>query len=457
MKAASWVGLGGALLLWPALVNRYPIVFSDTAALEAMGLEPSMGWDKPWVYGPLTLLFHAGVSLWGVALVQALVVSTLLWAVGRAVGLRGGAWSGAWHGALCALLAVGSAAPWFASFIMPDIFAPVTVLCLFLLAAGPSAGSSRRARAAAGLLAAIAIASHLTHLVIASGCLATILLLRPRRFLVCAAPLAAALLWLLACNLVGNGVAAVSPYGSVFALSRLQADGPATDYLRSVCPQAKLRLCHWLDRLPMDSDVFLWDPDGPMWDGAFGPTLLAPEAAAVVRATLAFAPWQVAKAAALNTWRQLGRNRVGDTLGPEYLSATVGLLLRTFFPLAEQARFAHSRQAAGTLEVVAAPLAGLRAGLLLLGAAGSLAAALAWRRSPALLLPLLILAGILANAFATGALSGPHDRYGARIAWLVLLPPVYALALRLQHARPRRDVASGSMHEQPCSAGQGME
>ena len=490
MKAAGWVGAGAVLLLWPALVNGYPVVFSDTAALEAMGLQPTIGWDKPWVYGPLSVLFHAGLSLWGVALAQALALSAMVWLAGRTVGLRGGVW----HGVVCCVLAAGSAVPWFASFIMPDVFAPLTVLSLFLLGWG---GDVRRERgdgvpptmaeldpanhagpvgdvdwasgkallgterchmprrvdakvepwhddwgiAAVALLAAIAIASHLTHLVIAAACLGVVLLTRPRRFLLCAAPLAAALAWLVACNAVGNGAVAVSPYGSVFALARLQADGPAVDYLHTVCPQAKLRLCHWVDRLPMDSDAFLWDPDGPMWGGGFGPTLLAPEAAALVRATVAFEPLQVAVDAARNTLRQLGRNRVGDTLGPQYLDATVGLLLRTYFPAAEQARFARSRQVAGTLPAAAIPLAGLRAALLAAGAAGTLAATLAWRRWPALAgLAGLVLAGVLANAFATGALSGPHDRYGARIAWLVLLPPLYALiALGLQ----RRDVALG--------------
>jgi hypothetical protein len=49
------------------------------------------------------------------------------------------------------------------------------------------------------------------------------------------------------------------------------------------------------------------------------------------------------------------------------------------------------------------------------------------KRQPVLAgLALTIALGILANAFATGALSGPHDRYGARIAWLVLLPPLLA-------------------------------
>ena len=425
VKRSAWIGLGTALLLWPAIVNRYPIVFSDTAALEAMGLEPTIGWDKPWVYGPLTLLLHAGWSLWGVAVAQALVVSAVLWQAGRQLGLRGGAW----HGAICAVLAVGSAAPWFACFVMPDVFAPVTVLSLFVLATGD--GRWGGSKGAALLLATVAIASHLTHLVIAAACLPVILLVRPRRVLLCAAPLAGALAWLVACNAVGNGVVGVSPYGSVFALARLQADGPATDYLRTVCPQAGLRLCHWVDRLPMDSDVFLWDPDGPVWAGHFGPTLFAPEAAAAVRATVAFEPVQVARAALLNTLRQLGRNRLGDTLTPIYLRVTVGLLLRTYFPAAEQTRFAGSLQLAGGLAAVASPLAGLQTVLLLFGAAGSVAAAgLAWRRSPDLAaLSLLVLAGVGANAFATGALSGPHDRYGARIAWLLLLPPLYGLAL----------------------------
>ena len=174
-----------------------------------------------------------------------------------------------------------------------------------------------------------------------------------------------------------------------------------------------------------------------MWDNDFGPLLLAPEAAAVVKATLAFEPWQAARAAALNTLRQLARNQVGDTLGPEYLASTVGLLLRTYFPAAEQARFARSRQVAGHLPALAAPLAGLRTLLLAVGALGSIAlAGLAWRQSaPLARFSLLVGGGVLANAFATGALSGPHDRYGARIAWLLLLPPCYALALRLQARR----------------------
>ncbi len=411
---------GAALLAWPALVNGYPIVFSDTAAIGAMGLEPNMGWDKPWVYGPLILLLHWGVSLWGVVAGQAVVMSTVLWQVGRIAG-PGGTWT---HAGLCGLLAVGSAAPWFVSFVMPDVLAPLTVLCLFLLAWGRlgQVGS-----VCVLLLCTAAIASHLAHLVVACGCLVAVAVGRPRRLLLCGAPLALALLWLVGANAIGNGIVGVSPYGSVFALARLQADGPAADYIHSVCPQAGYRLCEWSSRLPMDSDAFLWAPDGPVWAHESGPIAFTPEASRVVAATLHHEPLEVAWAAVLNTVRQLVRVRVGDTLGADYLNDTVGLLLRTYFPASELDRFLAARQANGTLGPAASPLQGLHLALLAVGAAGTvLLALLGWRRDATVAaLALTVALGVVANAFATGALSGPHDRYGARIAWLVLLPPAF--------------------------------
>ena len=58
-----------------------------------------------------------------------------------------------------------------------------------------------------------------------------------------------------------------------------------------------------------------------------------------------------------------------------------------------------------------------------------------WRHDPRRrALALCVLIGLAANAFATGALSKPHQRYGARIAWLL---PAAALLL----AQPRRETA----------------
>jgi hypothetical protein len=414
--------LGGLLLLWPAALNGYPIVFSDTGGLLAMGHVPEIGWDKPWVYGPFLRLTDLGLTLWLAILAQALIVSHLLWLLQKAT-IGGAPWR---HLALCAVLAAGTAAPWFASLLMPDIFAPVTVLSLFLLGFAPRPALSRGAFIWLLALAAFAIASHLAHLIVACGCLTVILLLRWRRLPLAAAPLALALAWLMLTNLIGNGAIGVSPYGSIFALARLQADGPAARYLHDVCPAAGYRLCAWADQLPEDSDKFLWDPDGPVWAHEYGPTMLVGEAKTIVAAALRAYPWLAAKAALRNAWAQAQLAAVGDTLIPDYLDTTVLPRLQRFFPPAEAARFTASLQAKGDLPAAAAPFLWPQPALLAAGLLGTLAAVpLGWlRRRPAIsALALTVLVGLAANAFATGALSHPHDRYEARLAWLLLLPP----------------------------------
>ena len=72
------MGCGALVLVLPALRNGYPLLFSDTGPLLEMGLEPSIGWDKPWIYGPF-LAFSLGMTLWLPLAAQALLVSWSLW------------------------------------------------------------------------------------------------------------------------------------------------------------------------------------------------------------------------------------------------------------------------------------------------------------------------------------------------------------------------------------------
>ena len=441
---------GALLLVWPALLNGYPIVFSDTGGLLSMALEPTIGWDKPWVYGPFLFATSQRATLWLPCLAQGLLLSHVLWMLQRAtIGARH-----AQHLALCGLLAATTAAPWFAALLMPDIFTPLTVLCLFLLAYG--APLTRLERGWVTGLAAFSIAVHLSHLIVAAAVLVPILVLRWRRLPICAAPLGIALAVLVLTNVVGNGVVGVSPFGSIFMLARLQADGVASDYLHDVCPAAGYRLCAWADRLPMDSDKFLWDPEGPVWQGEYGPTLLAAEASKVVSASLRARPGAFAKAALANTLRQVVMVRVGDALVPDYLDVTVLPRLVAYYPATEAARFVHGLQARGELVAEAAPFLWPHRVALLLGAVGSLWVLARFRRDPVFAgMAALLLVGIAANAFATGALSGPHDRYQARIAWLVVLPPLLALAGWISRDAPRHRPGSSGPAPRSRSAASG--
>ena len=435
MQTGTALAAGGGLLLWPAVLNGYPLVFSDTGAFLAQTVLGWPVWDKPFVYGPALAAFHWGVTLWLSAMAQGLLISWLLWLVQRV--LRG-AVRPVEHLLLCTGLAAFTAAPWFTALLMPDVLAPVLVLALFLLGFG-EARLSLAERLGLGAVVAFGVAAHLSHPPVAAALVALVwaLRMRWRPVLACALPLAAGVALLLATNLAAQGRLALAPYGAVFALARLVADGPAARTIAARCPEAGWHLCRWAGHLPTDSDLFLWSEDGPVWaprsDGAEpgGPISLAPEAAGIVAETIAREPFAVLRAAAANTWSQIGMAQVGDTLEPDHLSRQIGRLLVLGFPEAEQRRFAASLQARGLLPAAAAPFLPVQVPVLLLGAAGAL---LAWRsaaraRDPVRLgLVLCVLVGLAVNAAVTGALSGPHHRYQARIAWLLPLAALVGLA-----------------------------
>jgi hypothetical protein len=355
---------------------------------------------------------------------------------------RGGV-SPATHVLLCAVMAGLTTLPWFAATLMPDVFAGVAPLCLLLL--GLARDRLSRAEAAwLTLLGAFAVAAHLSHLPTALAlvvfvALATRRVLPPLRT---ALPVAIAAGALVAANAWAFGKPTLSPHGAVFLLARLQADGPAAATIRLACPRAGWHLCGFAARMPMDSDHFLWSAEGPpnrRPNGTpipMGAMRLAPEASEIVARTLRERPGAVAAAMARNTLAQAQMVAVGDTLGNRHLAASARRAIERL-PPRELAAFDAGAQMRGDLPAIAAPfLVPHRPVLLasLLLALAALALAL-WRgdRTRAALVAGLLLA-VAVNAFATGALSAPVDRYGARIIWLLPLAALLGLAPRTANA-----------------------
>lgn len=436
MTAAPVVLAAAALLALPALINGYPLVFIDTVSYLEQTVLWAVSWDKTYVYGPFLLLGHWRVSLWGALALQCAAIAWLLWLTARAV------WGEARRGAFMALV-LGMVAltslPWFAATLMPDVLSGVAVLCLFLLGFAPDR-LSRTETVFVVALGAVAVGAHLSHLVVAGSVVAIVLLVgrRLRPALLAAVPVALAVAALLAVNLVVNGRAVLSANGATFLLARLQDDGPATRLLRERCPQAGWHLCAHVQRLPMDSDEFLWDPDSPLHreaDGTpifMGSVRIAPEAREIVAATLVAYPLDVAAAMLRNGLRQLTLAEIGDTLGNRHLDLSARRMIAAGFPQ-ELAQFDGALQMRGLLADVAAPLRLPHAAVLLLSVPLALFAC--WRAARSgdrlrLGLVLAALVGLGANALVTGALSKPHHRYEARIIWLLPFAAVLALPPR---------------------------
>ena len=459
-RAARAIVLGALVLMWPAFWNGYPILYSDTNAFLVQGILDFFIWDKPYIYGPWMALFHWKYSLWPVLLAQALIVSSILWltaesfsslqnraqdlapvASDRRIFLLHINQSDTRFVLVCIALSILTAASWFTSLLMPDIFAPITVLCIYILAARPDLAWGARLWVLG--VGAFAICSHLSHLVIAAAVLLVVACMTFKRLKIAILPLVLALVVLIGTNLYGFQKFAVSPFGSVFLLARLAADGHIKPVLERTCADHALYLCDWKDRLASDSDAFMWDGQGPVWKHPGGPIGLAPEASILVRAAVKSYPFGVAQSLLNNTGRQLVMIGLGDTLHPDHLDTTIAVRLQKYFPPAELERFQRSKQAQDTL-AHSAPVFNILVWVsVLIGCIACLYAGLrAWVVSQRriLLLLAMVLAGIFANAFATGALSKPHYRYQTRIAWLLVCVPL--ILPRKSWGTPFKDITS---------------
>jgi hypothetical protein len=421
------VPAAAALLLWPALWNGYPIVFADTGTYLSQAINLYAGWDRPVFYSLFMLPLHATVTVWPVIVVQALLTARVLWVVCRVLLVRVSA-IGFVAGA--AVLAVGSWLPWIVSELMPDVFTPLLILVVCLLAWVPERLSGTERVVFVGL-AAFMIASQQSSLPLGCVLLAVLGGLKwvrgagfPsfHRWSLLVLPPAFALVALCSINLAAHHRFAVSPFGNVFLLARVIYDGPGMEALRRDCPTEHWRLCPYLADFPPISDDFLWALSSPLYR-AGGAKAVSQDADAIIRAALVAEPVGEARAAWSNTVEQLTSFASGDGLNP--WPGQVSPWVERDFPAREVAAYEGARQQVGSLGVPAI-LAGIHVAAALVGvvACAILLPVAFARRAVCFGFLLAVFIALPFSAAITGALSAPHDRYQSRIMWL---PPFIAV------------------------------
>lgn len=439
----------GFLLAWPAVWNGYPLVFADSGTYLGQAILLYLGWDRPAFYSLFLHALHWRVTLWAIPLAQGLIAAHLLALTLRVLDRPGPA-------PLllaAALLAFGTGLPWLVAQLMPDVFAGLLALALWLLGFG-TARLGRWERVWLLLLASGMVAVHLSHLPLTLGLAlvgGTLCWLRAgagaglRMTGRMAAPAALAIVALVTANAAGHGRVSVSPFGSVFFAARLIQDGPAVRTLDARCDAEAWRVCALREQLPMAANDFLWPPDGPLRGALGGGKAWAPEASALIAATLAREPGAVALAVMSNALRQFPILTSGDGLVPWPDEPGPAPLLAERFPPRELAAFRAARQQAGQLERDIAQLVPLHVLLAWMGLA--MLPWLAWlrrREAAASALCLLVLAWGVGNAMVNGGLSSVEPRYQGRIAWLFVFAAgatVLSSRVLIRHPVERRHAA----------------
>jgi hypothetical protein len=429
------------ILIAPALWNGYPLLQWDTGGYLARWYEGYLVPSRSTVFG-LYLHFGEGsnflINLAFQSLATLWILQTTLRVLGVTQLFR--------LVAISLLLALTTALPWLASMLLTDIFAGLSVLSLYLLVLHGEKLSPFERLALFGFTA-FAAATHSATLGVLLGlcCLGWIarLFLRGRFALSGlvqgSLTLVAGAAMLLSANFALSGQLAWTPGGYGVAFGRMMQDGIVARYLDDHCGQEKLKLCPYRKQLPATADEFLW---GNSMFNALGRFQgLNEEMGFIVTHSLADYPFRQAEAALAATAQQLAHVATGEGTNG-WIPHTYGIIERYIPSQRKPMRAAHQQHwdinfaAVNWLHV---PVA-LASMLLVLGI---IAAAIRGRRLDDLaLLAATVSFALLGNAFVCGVISGPHDRYGARMVWIATFTVLIAAARYLGDADEDKDSLS---------------
>jgi len=444
---ASWYGrsaiiLGGAILILSvALMNGYPLVYSDTGTYLRSAFTGFVPPDRPYWYGLfIELTSLGGYSLWGVVLVQAWLCSLLLWRCWMAFG-DGRAWT---YMLTLAILSPFTGLGWYAGQLVADIFTVIGVLAGILLL---FTNTSLWWRSLYGFILMMTCFVHLSNLMILPLTLVcTALITRWKGGTRTSIPLWVPMAMLILCwpaiwlaNKAVSGQGHLSQRSHVFLMSGMAESGILQQWLAEHCLDGSLAICQFKDSIPTTNKAFMWSERSPLhWGG--GADKVRDEYTAIIHATLKeprYLAWHV-KASLLSTARLLALWHVADELEGEYYrqgySAPYGSIASLVAH--ELDDFLASEQNTGSGKLWMRVIDPVYA--VLLGSSILFAVLLLLRRpgGPHVLLCLFTaIATILFGAWVCATLSTVDSRFMGRTAWL--LPMMASLILWRMHAERR--------------------
>lgn len=384
-------------------------------------------------YGMYLFTITAISSINLVPVITAILTVLTIATVSRSVGLNHLQTSG-----LLAILVAVSPLPFFNSMLMPDVFAGLAILAAAaFLFISPLYKWHRYLWA---IIILCAVLFHTANILILSGLLVITLVIAfvppaNKKSLVHKT----ALLFVIVLIGIAGEVffnAAVkhfthnAPIRPPFISARLIADGPGTLYAKNYCSTTAFEICHYQAALgKASSDDFLWslNPDIGVFTLASKESreLLSHQDSAFAIAVFKKYPTEVLRSTALNFLSQLTLVGLEEFNYPK-------LMITDFsekIPEADFKRLQESKAGKDIFPLITSEwliLTGIIVSLLVY----AYHARLQRRTQPIFWLSIVILSGILINALICGALSTPHDRYQARVIWLLPLIAFYAYSLR---------------------------
>jgi hypothetical protein len=254
MHSAWAYGLCAVFPAWPALYNRFPLVFSDTDPYIAAAMVGGLPADRPIYYSIFISIIGQLQSICAVVVVQGLIVAGVL-RVALSAAL--GPISALWLVLAVGLLALLTPLPWFASWLMPDVFSG-TLIIAFIVLAIYWRDLTASVRLGLGLVLVfsniVATGNLLLLSLMTGGFLTGEWVVKRRLNKLRTHALLGTLLGSYCLVIFPNyayfGLATINPEGNVFLAARLFDAGLMAPYLERRCPSwPEIPLCPFLDEV----------------------------------------------------------------------------------------------------------------------------------------------------------------------------------------------------------------
>jgi hypothetical protein len=419
---------------------------------------------RSFYYGVLLYIGELAGGFWLSVLGQALVVAYVIFILAvRCYGLSLAAFL-----ILIGTLALISTAPFFVGLLMPDIFAGVTILVTAILIAFWG-NLKRYERIVLALILTFAVMTHPTHLMVCVVMLGIYVIANALRgfsfqrfrvgaVVVISACVAAGILAELSFNFFVAKVIGVPPIRPPFIMARLIEMGPGYEYLKTHCSDPVFTVCRFLDQLPQRTETFLWSSGASV--GVF--PLASPETkralgeeqyAFAIR-VLMFDPVGVTVSLLRYGLHQLGTFGLAEF----YYCDECATEIRDSLPAEHWSRMQHAVAFHHSWPSRAFTIVDhffVILSLMLLTAVAAFhfnrgVDRRALQVEACRLLPgwffVAVAVGIGANALICGGFSVVHDRYQARVIWLLPLVALLLLARFVQYGsawpNPRSESSS---------------
>jgi len=440
-REGALVVIGAVLALAPALLNGFPFVYSDTGTYLRSAFTGEVPFDRPYWYGGFVrLVSGTGISLWGVAVAQALLCSWGVLRVSRLI-LPGERKTWFYIG-LMAVLAAGTGVGWYAGLLIPDVFTGIGLLAVFAIL-HPSSTLLTRLFDAVLIIAACWF--HTSNLLILPLSGLVLFALHGRvgwrkRFAIWSVTTIVAWGSLALANRFLEGEAYVTRNGHVFLMGRMLDLGMLGPYLDTHCGSESFGICQYRDSLPPHSQEFLWGETSPVRkQGGWEAT--KEEYGRIVKGSLReprFLWWHV-RGSISATGRQLIMWEICHAMRSDWYrvpDSAPRSAIATYVPH-EESRFMSTLQNGGRGELsMRWPDLVYR---IVLGLSMAIAVIAFVRRDPshanARRFILFVIAGIVIGAWVCASLSIPDSRYLGRDAWLLPMAACLFMAARKRRAQ----------------------